>query len=160
MRVEEASYFGDTLQAKTLIPSAGCVGNSHIPAAAGIAASKLEHKHRKSYEQSGTVAAATVPLHVVQGATGLIVSFKAGTIAPCTGNAVITVDLKKAGVSILTAVITLDNANTARVLESGTLSSTALVAGDFLEVVVAVNAGTGALGTGLCVQIELNEDAA
>ena len=44
--------------------------------------------------------------------------------------------------------------------QSGTLSVTALVAGDLLEVVVAVNAGTGALGTGLFVQVKSREDAA
>ncbi len=157
MRCDEAAYFGDTLQAKTLIPSAGCVLDTHVGAAAAIAASKLLHRHNKGYGQSGTAVAATVPLHVVQGATGTLVGFKAGCIGLCTGDATITVDLKNNGVSILTAAVELDAADTARVLVAGVFSATAVVAGDFLEAVVTVNAGTGALGTGLCVQLELDE---
>jgi hypothetical protein len=39
------------------------------------------------------------------------------------------------------------------------IASAALVAGDWLEVVVTVNAGTGALGTGLFWELEIDEDA-
>jgi hypothetical protein len=159
MRVEEASYFGDTLQAKTLIPSAECVGNSHVAAGAGLAASKLEHQHRKTYVQDGTAVAATIPLAVIQGPTARVISIKAGTIGLNAGNATITIDLKKNGVSILTAVITLDSSKTARTLYAGTLTSTAGVAGNWLEAVIAVAAGTGTLGTGLCVQLDWDEDA-
>jgi len=139
---------------------AGCVGNTDIEAAAGIAASKLEHPVYACYGQSGAAVAATVPIHTVVGATGVIESVKVGSIVACTGNAEITVDVKKNGTTVLSAAIVLDSTNTARIAESGTLSVTALVAGDLLEVVVAVNAGTGALGTGLFVQVKSREDAA
>lgn len=159
MRVDEDAYFAGTLRAQTLVIPSGTIVNASVNAAAAIASSKLEHQHVKTYGQSGTAAAATVPIHVVQGTAGTILSLKAATIAACTGDATVTVDLKKAGSSILTGVITLDSANTARVAEAGTVSSATLAAGDFLELVIAVNAGTGSLGTGLCVQLVLDEDA-
>jgi len=43
--------------------------------------------------------------------------------------------------------------------EAGTISSSAVAAGDLLEVVVAVNAGSGALGTGLFIELEVDETA-
>lgn len=157
MRCDEAAYFGATLQAQTLIPSAGCVLDAHVGAAAGIAASKMHHRHSKSLSQTGSAATATHPIHVVQGATATLLSFKAGSIAIAAGAATVEIDLKKNGASILTAPITLDSANTARVLEAGTLSATALVAGDFLEVAITATAGGGTLPTGLLVQLELDE---
>ncbi len=138
----------------------GNVTDAKVAAAAGIAATKLEHQHRKTFAQSNTTAAAeTRVVHVVHGATGEIVAFEAGSIAACTGNATITVDLKKNGTSILDAAIVLDSTNTARVVEAATIDTAGLVDGDVLEVVVAVDAGTGALGTGLFAEVVVHEDA-
>jgi hypothetical protein len=158
-RLEGDTYVNGSLQAKTLVPSAGCVSNQHVAAGAGIDASKLRHKHRKSRGQNGAASAETVGAHVVVGANATVVAFKVGSIGVCTGNATITVDLKKAGASILTAAVTLNSSNTARVAVAAVIASAALVAGDFLEVVVTVNAGTGALGTGLFWELEIDEDA-
>jgi len=44
-------------------------------------------------------------------------------------------------------------------VEAGTLSVTSVVAGDLLEAVVTVSAGTGTLGTGLYGYVEVDEDA-
>jgi hypothetical protein len=72
----------------------------------------------------------------------------------------VTVDLKKNGVSILTSVITLDSGNTNRVVEAGTISGDGtLAAGDWLEVTIAISAGTGTLATGVYAELILNEDA-
>ena len=158
-RIEEDAYFGGTLQAKTLVPSDGCITNAAVVAAAGIAASKLQHRHRPFYSQTGNAAAATVAIHVVRGATGVLNAFAAGSVAKAAGNAAVTVDLKKAGSSILTGVITLDSGNTNRVMEAGTLSNSAVAGGDFLEVVVTADAGTGTLPPGLHVALELDEAA-
>ena len=139
-----------------------------VGAGANVAASKVQHKHRKTFSQSGTVVAAMSPIHVVtattlmvagQAATANAIAFRAGVIAPCTGNATITVDLQKNGVSLLTAPITLNSASVARTSYAGTITAGSLVAGDWLDVVATVSAGTGALGSGLLVQLEVDETA-
>ena len=157
MRVKEDAYFEQTLQAATLIPSAGCVSNSHVAADAGVDASKLDHRYMRYLNQSGTVAAVTIPIHVARGA-GVVKKVEAGSIAICTTGSV-TIDVKKNGATILTAVITLDDGNTVRIMEAGTVSGDgSYSADDFFEVVVAI-VSSGDL-TGLCVQVEFDEAAA
>jgi len=157
-RIEEKIYFADTITFKDVVLPAGAVSNDQVAAGAKIAASKLVHKHRKSYGQAGTAASETRAIHGVFGATGTVVAFKVGSITPCTGNATITVDLKKNGTSILASAITLDSTKSARTLYAASIASAGLVVGDWLEVVVTANAGTGTLGTGLFWQVEIDED--
>jgi hypothetical protein len=162
-RITTDLYVDGNLQGKTLTPSAGCVSNNHVSASAAIAATKLEHQYIISFAQANTTAAAeTRVVHVARGTTGDILDVRAGSIGVCTGNATITVDVKKNGTSVLTNAITLDSGNAARVPEAGTLDGAQdeLEADDVLEVVIAVNAGTGALGTGVFAAITLREDAA
>lgn len=139
-------------------PPAGSIADAAVAAGAGIGASKLVHQHRLHYNQNGTAATATVPIHVARG-TGTILDVRAGTIAACAGAATIEIDLKKNGTTVLSGTITLDNANTNRVAESGTLSVTSLVAGDWLELVITATAGGGTLGTGLLVSVTVEEPA-
>lgn len=138
-----------------------CVDNANVEAAADIAYSKLEHLHVITNAQPNTAAAdETRAIHVVYGATGTLKGFAAGSIAKAVGDATCTVDLKKNGSSVLTAVITLDSGNTNRVAEAGTLASTSVVAGDLLEVVVDGTIGTGTLPTGVFWTVRLSEKAA
>jgi hypothetical protein len=160
MQVTEDAVFLGTVTMRSVVLPDGCITNAKVVAGAGIVAEKLEHQHRKTFAQPNTTAAAeTRAVHLVYGATGNIVAFEAGSIAACTGNATITVDLKKNGTSILTAPVTLDSANTARVAEAASVATPELADGDLLEVVVAVNAGTGALGTGVFAELVVHEDA-
>lgn len=141
---------------------AGSVTNSAVKAAAGMDQSKLQHQHRKSYNQAfgSAVAAETRTVHIVYGATGTILAFRASLNGlVCAGAAVITVDLKKNGASILSAVLTFNSTHTLRQILSGTFSSAALVAGDVLDVVVTAVAGGGTLGQGLGVDLVVAEDA-
>lgn len=94
------------------------------------------------------------------GTTATVLQFAAGSIAKAVGDSTVTIDLKKNGSSILSAVITLDSGNTNRLLETATLSSTALVAGDWLEIVITATVGTGTLPTGVFVRLLLDEDPA
>jgi hypothetical protein len=96
---------------------------------------------------------------VIYGVSGTLLSFKAGSIVANIGAATVTLDLKKNGVTALSAVITLNNANTARVAVSGTLSVTTLAAGDVLEVVATATAGGGTLATGVFAELRWKEDA-
>jgi len=160
-RIEGDVYVSGNLAALTFTPPAGCITDNSIAAGANEAATKLEHQYEKVYAQNGNAVSAADKrcIHHVYGATGSIVAFEAGSITACTGNATITVDLTKGGVSVLSAPIVLDSTNTARVAESGTISSAVLTDGDCLEVVVTVNAGTGALGYGIFASCIIREKA-
>ncbi len=157
-RVEGDLHVNGGLSAKTMTLAAASVADAQVSAGADIAATKVNHQHRAMFAQPNTTATAeTKIIYRCYGTTGTLIEFAAGSIAPCTGNATITVDLHKNGVTVLSAPITLDNANAARVAEVGTISDSALVAANVLEVIVAVAAGTGALGTGLFASATINE---
>jgi hypothetical protein len=141
-------------------PPAGSIGNTQIAGLAGIDQSKLQHQHRGHYVQPNTTATTeTKAVAVIYGVSGTLLSFKAGSIGVCAGGATITVDLKKNGTTVLSSVVTLNNANAARVSVAGTLSVVTLAAGDELEVVVVATVGGGTLGTGVFAEVRWKEDA-
>jgi hypothetical protein len=113
---------------------------------------------RKTYAQPNVTATTeTKVVHGVFGTTGVLSAIKAGSIGVNAGAATVTIDLKKNGTSILSAVITLNNANTARVMVAGTFSATTLAVGDVLELVITATAGGGTLATGVFVELDLYE---
>jgi hypothetical protein len=139
------------------------VTDDKVSASADISASKLEHQHQLVLAQAHGVAASDERrvIHVVKGATGTVVSFRAGVVVANIGNSTITVDLRKNGTTILTSVITLDSTNVIYVPESAAgFTSTALVANDVLEVIFDATVGTGTLGQGAFADLVLREDAA
>jgi len=150
------------LTATTLTPSSGAVTNGHVNASAAIAATKMQHQYEKVYAQESATAAADESrvIHVVYGATGTIVTFKAGSVAANVGDSTVTVDLEKNGVSVLTAAITLDNTNAAFTPEAGTIDSASVSDGDVLEVVIDATVGTGTLAKGVYGSLIIREDAA
>lgn len=139
----------------------GCIADKHIAASAGVAASKLEHQHRAAYAQESdtTAAAEDRVVHVVVGSTGTLQAFNAGCVVACVGNATVTVDLHKNGASVLTAAIVIDSGDAAYAQVDGVIDTTAVAAGDVLEVVITVAAGTGTLGKGAFAMLDLYEDA-
>ena len=149
-----------TLQADYFTPPAASVGDDQVSSASPISADKLKHQYLPTYSQPNTTATTETRVIHVARAAGTIEGFRAGSIAPCSGAATITFDLRKNGTTVLSSVITLDNANTARVIEAGTLSgSPTVVAGDVLEVVITATAGGGTLGTGAFCQAIVREGA-
>jgi len=160
-RIEGDVYITGNLGCLTLTPSAGCVVDNSVVAAANLAATKLEHQYEKDYAQDSNVVSAAEKkvIHYTYGATGSIIAFKAGSITKCTGDSTITVDLLKGGVSVLAAPIVLDSANVAMVAEAGTISSAALVDGDCLEVSVTVGGTAGTRGYGVFASAIIREKA-
>lgn len=140
---------------------AGTVTDAMIEALAGIAASKLQHVHRKEFAQgsASNAAAATQVIHVVIGTTATVMSVKAGAVVPAIGAATATVDIKHNGTSILSSAITLNSSQTARQLVSATISTPALAAGDVLEIVITAAAGGGTLAQGVFAVVDIFEDA-
>lgn len=160
-RFDQDVHVNGTLSAKTLDIPASTIVDADVSSAADIGQGKLEHQHAKHYSQANAAASdETRMLHVVYGASGTILDFRAGSIAKAVGDSTVTVDLKKNGTTVLSSVITLDNANTNRVAEAGTLSVTTLTNGDVLEVVIDATIGTGTLPTGVFCELRLKEKAA
>lgn len=150
-----------TASFKTLNIPDSTVVNADVSSTADVGQEKLEHQHAKHYSQANSAASdETRMVHVVYGASGTILDFRAGSIAKAVGDSTCTFDLKKNGTTCLSAVITLDNANTNRVAEAGTLSVTTLANGDVLEVVIDATIGTGTLPTGVFCELRLKEKAA
>lgn len=148
-------YFG----AISISGGTGFVADSQVIAAAGIQASKLDHKYIATYSQPNTTA--TTVRQVIHSAhkAGTILQFRAATTVACTGAATISIRLKKLGTNIDTAALVLDSGNTAHIYENAAgFTSTSVVAGDRFEVDITATAGGGVIGTGLDCQLILEED--
>lgn len=157
LRIDGDAHITGSVSCGGFSSSSGSITNAMVSASADILSTKLEMQKSITYGQNGTASSVTVPIHCVYGATGVVLSLKAGSIVANIGAATVTVDLKKNGTTMLSGVITLDNSNTARVAEAGSLSVTSLAAGDLLEIVTVATAGGGTLATGLFVTLTWSE---
>lgn len=156
-------YVAGNISSKTWTPPAASVTDAAIVGAAGVQASKLQHQYEDTYVNTNaatTAASEQKVLRVICGLTGILTDFKAGCVVVCAGAATITVDLWKNGSTILTAVITLNNTQSARqlVTAAGFTSNTVAV-GDVLEVNVVATAGGGTIGKGCFARLNMREDA-
>lgn len=154
-------YVNGQLSAKSFTPPAGSITDASIAAAAGIQATKVQREYAQRYVQaSGTTAfAETRAVHAVFGATGTLISFQAGSVTICSGNATITLSLKKNGTTVANTTITL-NSNSAAygTATPGGFVAVATVSGDIWELAIAVAAGTGVLGLGVYGVLGFRED--
>lgn len=145
---------------------AGVVGNTEVESSADIAASKLEHQHALNYAQAtgSNIASATVDLHIL-GDTGTVEAFEAVlTGVAAGGDRTVTVDLHKstggaAFATILSGTISFSSSDSLRVIKAGTLSSSTLVDGDILRLVVTVAGSSGTQPQGLLVTTTIREKA-
>lgn len=159
-RVESDLHVGGRLSAQSMTLPTGTVIDASIPAGANVSSDKLQHRHRCVFNQVHGSVAVTERRPVFWAlSVGTIRRIKVGSVVVNVGAATITVDIRKNGTTILTAIVTLDSGNTVYIAEDGTMTSAALVAGDVLEVVVVATAGGGTLGQGLFVVIDVDEDA-
>lgn len=159
-----------SLSAGQFFPPAGSIANAAIAAGSAgnyVTATKLGQQRvvtLELFESTTDCAALTINIASIVGLTGVLTSFKAACITKATTDKTTTIDLKRstgggAFATMLSAVITKSTADTDRVFEAATLASTALVAGDILQAVVAVTAGTGGnQNKGLIVELVFTED--
>lgn len=146
------------LRCNTFTAPASCIGNTNFTASDPLGVTKQVHQYSKSLQQVHGSAASAERRIIHRGyGAGTTISVRAGVSVACIGDSTITVDVYKNGTTILSAPIVLDNSNTAFAQEAGTISVAGYSAGDDLEVVVTVSAGTGTLGQGLHVDVVLNE---
>jgi len=158
-RLDEGLYVGGNLSAATMTIPAGTVTNAAVSASAGIVATKTVPQHVITYGQANTAAAdETRVIHAAYGA-GTVIAVHAGSIGIAVGDATCTVDVKKDGTTILSAVITLDTGNTVYTPKAGTVSVSSYAATDVFTVVIDGTIGTGTLPTGVYVRLIVREAA-
>ena len=152
-----------TAQTATL-PSA-CVGDANVKSGADVGYAKLQHVQKyQHYQAPGTaIVAATQDLFIAQAAGSLldIEAVITGAIATDASRTV-TIDLQKstagaAFASVLSSTIQLDNTNTIRVLEVGTITTAPFVDGDVFRLTVVVAGGAGNQAQGLLVTVRVYE---
>lgn len=156
-------YVNGSLTARSVVLPSSVVTDDAVQAAAGIAASKLEHQHQPTLVMSDHATDAATGrkvIHRVKGATGSIVDFRVGVTVAATSTGTITVQLKVNGSNVLSSAITVDSGTAAfgTVAASG-YTSTALVTGDVLEVEILTATGS-TLPKGVFAALTVREDAA
>ena len=150
MQTNENTFINAVLQANTFILSAGCVSDQHVNLTANINPTKMRHRYRQVLHQSAVVSG-TYPVHVCQaGGGGTLNNIKVGCVVP---SGTLSVDLLKNNTSLLGGPQSLGS-TAARTLFQPTLSQTALVAGDWIDVVIAVSSGTPPQGLYVCCEID------
>lgn len=148
-----------TFLQKPVVPDAS-FGNAQIDAANPIDQTKLKHQYIQVYAQPhGTAAVTERKVNHVARSTGTVEAIEAGIVVAAAGAATVTVDLRKNGTTILSAVITINNTHVAYQEVAGTISSAAYVVGDVFELVVTATAGGGTLPQGLYVDVKYREGA-
>jgi type IV pilus biogenesis protein CpaD/CtpE len=148
-----------TLRCESIAMPQNAIDNSNqVKAGTNLNADKLEQRFFPGYSQPNSAATAETRTLFVARRSGSVNEVVAGSIAKAVGDSIVTVDVRKNGTTILAAVITLDNANTARVVELGSVTSSAFVAGDWFEVVITATANTGTLPTGVFCQLECDQN--
>lgn len=148
-----------TLRCEAIAMPQNAIDNSNqVKAGTNLDADKLEQRFFPAWSQPNSAASTETRTLFVARRSGVVNEVIAGSIAKATGDAVVTLDVKKNGTTILNAVITLDNANTNRIVELGSITSSAFVVGDWFEVVITATANTGTLPTGVFLQMECDQN--
>jgi hypothetical protein len=147
---------GEILGPTNIQYPAGKIDNAAVSSTAAIAASKCQKSLRYTYFQPGTMADATIVCFFALN-TITFKHVRVTNLTACTGDATCTVDVKANGTTILSSVVTLDSSTAAYSERSGTITDTSAADGEYITVVIDATVGTGALGTGVMVQIDFDE---
>lgn len=139
-----------------------CIRNEHVSNAANIAGNKSVIRTRRQFSVGKidtTVVAGTYRVFSALNAASLV-RFRAGLAAACTGDAEITVSLELDGEAIANSSVVFDESDSdGAAAKSVGVAVTPIAADEYIDLVVAVDAGTGALGEGLFVILEIDEQA-
>jgi len=159
-RIDESGSFRGTVSFLDLRPNNNCIANKHVDPAAALEASKLRHQHRAIVAQESSAACADEihVAHVVHGAVGKSLAFKAGAVDPSLLDAICEVDLLKNGVSVLVGKIEIDLNDAAYALVEGNINTEALAADDVMEISFNGTVGGGTLANGVFAYFDCEED--
>lgn len=137
-----------TLTIDNLNVAAGTFYDRHLNSAAALDADKMQHCYKVStvfnLATTGTPVTSTQTLYVASQA-GTLREFKSMNVA-AGSSASMTYDLQKNGVSVLSAVNTHTNADSANQVKTATITTASFSAGDVFKVVLTVSSSTGATG--------------
>lgn len=161
--VEGNQHVTGNLSMDSITLPAGSVSDNAIAADAAISASKLKPAIQKTYSQEGATLAAdgTWTIHHVLAADGATVtSFCASCVVACIGAATVSVDLKKGGVSVLTAAIVLNSATDVLTPKYGVVSDDDAVLDDTYTITITGVAGGGTLAKGVACSLQIQEGKA
>jgi hypothetical protein len=152
---------GKIFDVTSLAYPAGEITNTHIHATAAIAASKLQWPIPLRGELNGTVADGTTKrrLRWVKGTAGTLhAAFTISCQTPPSGGSTATVDLQVDGVTVLTAVITLNSSTVANTELTAVVSSNSVADGERIDVVIVGSEnGTDAMPADIDFQVDLDE---
>jgi len=160
--LETDLHIAGNLSAKSYTAPAGSINNTAISATAAIASTKLIHRRHITYwqESATTAADGAFPVFSCYGATATIVALEAGSVVANIGDSTVTVDLTLDGSSVVSSVITLDNAEVAYTPKAVSgFSATAVTDGQLLQFDINATVGTGTLALGLFVTLIVDEVA-
>jgi hypothetical protein len=143
----------------TLTLDKGVVTNDSIADSAAVDADKMQHCYKPGtgfgFVIGGTPTTREEIVFVASQA-GTVRGF--GCLLNDTGTSTsITFDLKKNGVSMLSAVVTITNATADRAVQAGAISTTTFAADDVLSIAMAVSSSTGAQGPFAFIELEENQ---
>jgi len=156
---------GTLTVATALTLPAASIGNAEFSAASGdkLAASKIVHQQVLTYRTASvttTIANVTQLIYVANGAGVIRQAYARNTTAPTGGTDDYTIEIKKASAgsssfsTVLSSAIASGADNTK---VDGTISSSALVDGDALQVIVLISGSGGTQGIGLSVFVVIEE---
>jgi len=164
---DDISIGGSLSVVTAFYPPALSIKNSHISTATADRIDAYKTIDNRSvfaelYGPATLCAALSKDIYIAHG-PGTLLSFSAFIeVTGTAGDKVVTVDLHKstaagAWATVLSATISFAAAAAVRTLVSGTLSSTAYLAGDLFRAVVTVAGTTGAYAQGLNVRLCADE---
>ncbi len=132
-----------------------------------LASSKADHQKTVTWQTattSTTVATVTQSIYLFNAAGTLEKVTVRPDTAPTGGDLQYTVDILKAAsgsgsfASVLSSVVTMSSADSDNTAEDGSLTTTAMTAGDCLEIIITASGSTGTQGAGATVIVVLTEE--
>lgn len=155
---DAVTVYGTLTAAGGVSLPAGSIGDTQASAASPFGVTKTNKQYNAGWSQvSGGAATSATQQFYTAKAAGVVAQVMVGSVAIAAGAATVTVDVKKNGTTILSGVVTLNNANTAYVPVAGSVSVTAYVANDTFTVTTVATAGGGTLPQGVFCQVTFQE---
>jgi len=152
---------GDIVGVQHIAYPPGDIENIDISASAAIEARKCQKSLRLTAFQAGTATSGVKIIMFVKGATLAFKHFTVTNEVANSGGSIVTVNVKKNGVSILSAVVTLDSTKVAYSENLGTIVTLTAVDGDYVTIEFTVTqSGTDAVAQGVMGQLDYDEDYA
>lgn len=157
-RIDTDLHVSGTLSANRMVVADAAVGDDQVMPNAGIQYTKVQQFRSLLLAQpkNDNCTNERRVVRKITGATGTVISFLAGAVVPAGAATTVAVDLLVNGSSILSAAISLSNAQAAYETVSATISDDALAVGDTVEISITLTGSNAPAG--LWAQADIAED--